>query len=196
MSGFCVERHDVTGLACLQASSMSKEAAESAQHRLRGLDAPYAQALAPKEPEKPSAAVLAQYGITPEFMDFVRSLTYSTFRDFPADALPAAKVIEPCILSQPRQQYATSSNILWHLCLQGNPAFQHCQSLVSSLAAELLQGCKPWLLVFDCASNMLLTAAANLAGIRRRGQISASRCHVSDTMAGKLCFLIPKQEWM
>ena len=71
---------------------MSKEAAESAQHRLRGLDAPYVQALAPKEPEKPSAAVLAQYGITPEFMDFVRSLTYSTFRDFPADALPQAKV--------------------------------------------------------------------------------------------------------
>ena len=71
---------------------MSKEAAESAQHRLRGLDAPYVHALAPKEPEKPSAAVLSQHGITPEFMDFVRSLTYSTFRDFPPDALPAAKV--------------------------------------------------------------------------------------------------------
>ena len=71
---------------------MSKEAAESAQHRLRGLDAPYVHALAPKEPEKPSAAVLSQYGITPEFMDFVRSLTYSTFRDFPPDALPVAKV--------------------------------------------------------------------------------------------------------
>ena len=89
-----LKRDDGTGMACLQASSMSKEAAESAQHRLRGLDAPYVQALAPKEPEKPSAAVLAQYGITSEFMDFVRSLTYSTFRDFPADALPAAKVIK------------------------------------------------------------------------------------------------------
>ena len=70
---------------------MSKEAAESAQHRLRGLDAPYVQALAPKEPEKPSEADLAQYGITPEFIDFVRSLTYSTFRDFPPDAVPANK---------------------------------------------------------------------------------------------------------
>ena len=111
MPGDPITEAHVTALACLQASSMSKEAAESAQHRLRGLDAPYVQALAPKEPEKPSAAVLAQYGITLEFMDFVRSLTYSTFRDFPADALPTAKVMEP------------------------KPAFQHCQSHVSYIAA-------------------------------------------------------------
>ncbi len=131
-------RDAVTGLACLQASSMSKEAAESAQHRLRGLDAPYVQALAPKEPEKPSAAILAQYGITPEFMDFVRSLTYSTFRDFPADALPAAKVSEPSVECESRQQHAASSKVvLWHFCFRGDPASQSCQSLVSYIAAPV-----------------------------------------------------------
>ena len=76
-----------------QASSMSKEAAESAQHRLLSLDGPHLSLGTPKEPEKPSPAVLEKYGITPEFLDFVRSLTYSTFRDFPADELPAAKVL-------------------------------------------------------------------------------------------------------
>ena len=86
---------------------MSKEAAESAQHRLRGLDAPYVQALAPKEPERPSAAVLTQYGIIPEVMDFVRSLTYSTFRDFPADALPTAEVTMLSSFMQ-WQQYAVA----------------------------------------------------------------------------------------
>lgn len=71
---------------------MSKEAAESAQHRLRSLDAPHFLLGPPKEPEKPSPADLCRYGITQEFMDFVRSLTYSTFREFPADALSADKV--------------------------------------------------------------------------------------------------------
>ena len=75
-----------------QASSMSKEAAESAQHRLLSLDGPHLSLGTPKEPEKPSPVVLEKYGITSEFLDFVRSLTYSTFRDFPADELPAAKV--------------------------------------------------------------------------------------------------------
>ena len=28
------------------------------------------------------------YGVTDELVDFVRSLTYSTFRDFPTDTLP------------------------------------------------------------------------------------------------------------
>ena len=107
---------------------MSKEAAESAQHRLRGLDAPYVQALAPKEPEKPSAAMLTQYGITSEFMDFVRSLTYSTFRDFPADALPTAEVT---VLSSSKQceQYAVRL-----LCV-AERAVRHECSLVVYVAA-------------------------------------------------------------
>lgn len=36
----------------------------------------------------PSTEELEQYGITSDFKDFVRSLTYSTFRDFPLDQLP------------------------------------------------------------------------------------------------------------
>ena len=31
--------------------------------------------------------LLCRYGITPDFKDFVRSLTYSTFRDFPTEEL-------------------------------------------------------------------------------------------------------------
>ena len=36
----------------------------------------------------PSNDELLQYSITPDFKEFVRSLTYSTFRDFPLDQLP------------------------------------------------------------------------------------------------------------
>jgi len=36
----------------------------------------------------PTAEELERYGITSDFKDFIRSLTYSTFRDFPLDQLP------------------------------------------------------------------------------------------------------------
>ncbi len=38
----------------------------------------------------PSPAELTEYGITPDFKEFVRSLTYSTFRDFHGDETAAA----------------------------------------------------------------------------------------------------------
>ncbi len=77
-----------------QASTLSNAAAESAQHKLRSLDGfkPPLASLGslgkPAEPERPAPADLALYGVTEELLDFVRSLTYSTFRDFPADTLP------------------------------------------------------------------------------------------------------------
>lgn len=36
----------------------------------------------------PSSEELLDYAITPDFKEFIRSLTYSTFRDFPLDQLP------------------------------------------------------------------------------------------------------------
>lgn len=79
-----------------QATSLSSTAVESAQTRLRTLELPSAlntrlTAMAkPAETEPVPEAELLAYGITPEFREFIRSLTYSTFRDFPQDALPAA----------------------------------------------------------------------------------------------------------
>lgn len=75
----------------MQATSLSKEAAESATHKLRSLETfqPKLGSLGKQAAQpQPSAAELQEFGITDEFLDFVRSLTYSTFREFPADALP------------------------------------------------------------------------------------------------------------
>lgn len=38
-----------------------------------------------------SSQELEQYAISPEFQDYIRSLTYSTFRDFPLEKLPEVK---------------------------------------------------------------------------------------------------------
>lgn len=43
----------------------------------------------------PSPAEMAAFGVTPELLDFVRSLTYSTFRDFPVDSLPPPVKVPP-----------------------------------------------------------------------------------------------------
>ena len=78
-----------------QATTLSSTAVESAQTRLRTLELPHALnarlgALAkPAEPEPVPESELLAYGVTAEFREFIRSLTYSTFRDFPQDALPA-----------------------------------------------------------------------------------------------------------
>eukprot|EP00884_Botryococcus_braunii_P008624 jgi/Botrbrau1/17763/Bobra.0127s0020.1 len=47
-----------------------------------------------KDPE-PTPEELAAYGITPDFRDFVRSLTYSTFRDFPEEDIVHVALKEP-----------------------------------------------------------------------------------------------------
>ncbi|PSC74256.1 BSD domain containing [Micractinium conductrix] len=46
----------------------------------------------PGAPEPPSSTELEAYGITPDYAEFVRTLNYSTFRDFPAEhLLPASE---------------------------------------------------------------------------------------------------------
>jgi hypothetical protein len=47
-----------------------------------------------KEPE-PSQEELAAFAITPDFRDFVRSLTYSTFRDFPESDVIHVTLADP-----------------------------------------------------------------------------------------------------
>ena len=92
-----------------QASTLSTAAAESAQHKLRSLDGfkPPLASLGslgkPAEPERPAPADLAMYGVTDELLDFVRSLTYSTFRDFPTDGLPPPTQV---LLTHPRPHWA------------------------------------------------------------------------------------------
>lgn len=44
-----------------------------------------------QQEEAPSLSELRLYGITSDFKDFVRSLTYSTFRDFPVEELELRK---------------------------------------------------------------------------------------------------------
>ncbi len=78
-----------------QASTLSSTAVESAQSRLRtlelpgGLNARLGALGRPAEAGPAAEGELAAFGITPDFREFIRSLTYSTFRDFPQDALPA-----------------------------------------------------------------------------------------------------------
>ena len=78
-----------------QATTLSSTAVESAQSRLRTLELPSALnarlgALTnPAEAEAIPESELLAYGVTAELREFIRSLTYSTFRDFPQDALPA-----------------------------------------------------------------------------------------------------------
>jgi len=79
-----------------QASTLSSTAVESAQSRLRTLELPgslHARLGALGRPAEAGPAAdegeLAAFGITADFREFIRSLTYATFRDFPQDALPA-----------------------------------------------------------------------------------------------------------
>ncbi|KAK9843405.1 hypothetical protein WJX81_000637 [Elliptochloris bilobata] len=75
-----------------QATTLSS----TAQSRLRtlelpsGLNARLGALAKPAEAEPVPESELLAYGITAEFREFIRSLTYSTFRDFPQDALPAS----------------------------------------------------------------------------------------------------------
>lgn len=81
---------DQTKVLAEQASTYGKATAEQAQQKLKDLHlAEQLDKLAASHHQQqgkaqgPSLAELRQYGITPEFQDFVRSLTYSTFRDYP-----------------------------------------------------------------------------------------------------------------
>lgn len=56
-----------------------------------------------KEPE-PSQEELALYAITPDFRDFVRSLTYSTFRDFPESDVIHVTLSDPSKYLTPWQE--------------------------------------------------------------------------------------------
>lgn len=94
----------------MQASSLSNAAAESATQRLRSIEGfqPKMGSLGKQaEQNKPSPAELTEFGITDEFLDFVRSLTYSTFRDFPADALPSPSKV--CFIGLAAHAYAILS---------------------------------------------------------------------------------------
>ena len=85
---------DQTKVLAEQASTYGKATAEQAQQRLKDLHlSDHLDKLAASHHQQqdsgkgPSLSELRQYGITPEFKDFVRSLTYSTFRDYPVDDL-------------------------------------------------------------------------------------------------------------
>lgn len=85
---------DQTKVLAEQASTFGKATAEQAQQRLKDLHlSEHLDKLAATHHQQqeqgkgPSLSELRQYGITPEFQDFVRSLTYSTFRDYPVDEL-------------------------------------------------------------------------------------------------------------
>lgn len=85
---------DQTKVFAEQASTFGKATAEQAQQKLKELHlSEHLDKLAashhqqPEEAKGPSLSELRQYGITPEFKDFVRCLTYSTFRDYPVDEL-------------------------------------------------------------------------------------------------------------
>lgn len=85
---------DQTKVLAEQASTFGKATAEQAQQRLKDLHlSEHLDKLAASHHQQqesgkgPSLSQLRQYGITPEFKDFVRSLTYSTFRDYPVDEL-------------------------------------------------------------------------------------------------------------
>ena len=89
---------DQTKVFAEQASTFGKATAEQAQQRLKNLHlSEHLDKLAashhqqPEEVKGPSLSELRQYGITPEFKDFVRSLTYSTFRDYPVDELDTSQ---------------------------------------------------------------------------------------------------------
>lgn len=93
---------DQTKVLAEQASTYGKATAEQAQQRLKDLHlseqldklaASHHQQQASKQ--GPSLAELRQYGITPEFKDFVRSLTYSTFRDYPTEQLDMSSAVSP-----------------------------------------------------------------------------------------------------
>ncbi|KAL3130334.1 hypothetical protein ABBQ38_008164 [Trebouxia sp. C0009 RCD-2024] len=93
-SKFAEQLGDQTKVLAEQASTFGKATAEQAQQRLKDLHlAEHLDKLAASHHQQqdqgkgPSLAELRQYGITPEFKDFVRSLTYSTFRDYPVDEL-------------------------------------------------------------------------------------------------------------
>lgn len=85
---------DQTKVLAEQASTFGKATAEQAQQRLKDLHlSEHLDKLAATQHQQqeqgkaPSLSELRQYGITPEFKDFVTSLTYSTFRDYPMDEL-------------------------------------------------------------------------------------------------------------
>ncbi|DBA74162.1 hypothetical protein WJX77_005562 [Trebouxia sp. C0004] len=89
---------DQTKVLAEQASSFGKATAEQAQQRLKDLHlSEHLDKLAATQHQQleqgntPSLSELRQYGITPEFKDFVRSLTYSTFRDYPMHELDMAE---------------------------------------------------------------------------------------------------------
>lgn len=88
---------DQTKVLAEQASTYGKATAEQAQQRLKDLHlTEQLDKLAASHHQQqgkaqgPSLAELREYGITPEFKDFVRSLTYSTFRDYPTEELVIA----------------------------------------------------------------------------------------------------------
>ena len=91
---------DQTKVLAEQASTFGKATAEQAQQRLKDLHlSEHLDKLAAshhqqqEEIKGPSLSELRQYGITPEFKDFVRSLTYSTFRDYPVDELDTTESV-------------------------------------------------------------------------------------------------------
>lgn len=91
---------DQTKVLAEQASTYGKATAEQAQQKLKDLHlSEQLDKLAASHHQQqgkeqgPSLSELRQYGITPEFKDFVRSLTYSTFRDYPTEELDMASSV-------------------------------------------------------------------------------------------------------
>ena len=89
---------DQTKVLAEQASTFGKATAEQAQQKLKDLHlTEHLDKLAASHHQQqaqdsgPSLSELRQYGITPEFKEFVTSLTYSTFRDYPTDELDTSE---------------------------------------------------------------------------------------------------------
>lgn len=85
---------DQTRILAEQAGTLSKATAEHAQAKLMDLQLTESlnSAFQREQEAGPSEEELLKFSITVDFRDFVRSLTYSTFRDFPlADAIPPCR---------------------------------------------------------------------------------------------------------
>ena len=75
------------GCACIAVHRAALRASALLRWQASGTQAPAWWQVQDIESVSQGPTSLCRYGITPDFKDFVRSLTYSTFRDFPSEEL-------------------------------------------------------------------------------------------------------------
>ena len=94
-AGLAQQLSEHTKVLAEQATQLSNAAAEQASQRLKGLQLAdgLQSRLQPATEAGPSEAEQLEYAITPHFREFIRSLTYSTFRDFPADNVAVSEQV-------------------------------------------------------------------------------------------------------